>query len=60
MIIKIVAFFLVFMMVLGMLGKLRLPHRRSGGQGRLSKPHKCRRCGRFVIGSGPCSCERKR
>jgi hypothetical protein len=49
-ILKIVSLFLVFMAVLAIFGKLRFP-----GQARLSAA-KCRRCGRYRIGKGPCSC----
>lgn len=47
---KIIVFFLIGMMALAMIGKLRFP-----GQARLAEA-KCKRCGRFRIGKGPCSC----
>lgn len=53
-IVKIVILFLVAMGVLAMFGRLRFP-----GQKRLGEA-KCRRCGRYRIGKGPCSCERDR
>jgi len=53
-IVKIVILFLVAMGVLAMFGRLRFP-----GQKRLSEA-KCKRCGRYRIGKGPCSCERDR
>lgn len=60
MILKIISLFLIFMVVLGMFGKLRIPWRgRLQGrdaQGRLTRPRKCRDCGRFVIGGGDCDC----
>lgn len=49
-IVKIVILFLVGMGVLAMFGKLRFP-----GKKRLEAA-RCRRCGRFRIGKGPCSC----
>ncbi|MDZ7711118.1 MAG: hypothetical protein U5K36_14530 [Roseovarius sp.] len=52
MIVKIVLLFLVAMGVLAMFGKLRFP-----GQKRLEAA-KCRKCGRYRIGKGPCSCEK--
>jgi len=52
MIVKIVVLFLVGMGVLAMFGKLRFP-----GQKRLEAA-KCRKCGRYRIGKGPCSCEK--
>ncbi|PWL35620.1 MAG: hypothetical protein DCO97_08455 [Marivita sp. XM-24bin2] len=50
---KIVILFLVFMAVLAMFGKLRFP-----GSKRLANA-KCRKCGRYRIGKGPCPCSRK-
>lgn len=50
---KIVVLFLVFMAVLAMFGKLRLP-----GSKRLNAA-RCDRCGRFRIGTGPCGCSGK-
>lgn len=60
MIVKIAALFLVFIAVLGMFGKLRVP-----GSKQLSKLRdkarlgnaKCRHCGRYKIGKGPCACQ---
>ncbi len=50
MIFKIVTLFLVVMGVLAMFGKMHW----LGGK-RLENV-KCRRCGRYQIGRGPCSC----
>jgi hypothetical protein len=50
--VKVVIIFLVAMGVLAMFGRLRFP-----GQKRLSEA-KCRKCGRYRIGKGPCSCEK--
>ena len=50
MIVKIVLLFLVFMGVMAMFGKLRVP-----GAKQLSS-RKCKGCGRFRIGKGPCPC----
>ncbi|WP_417719444.1 hypothetical protein [Salipiger sp.] len=47
---KIVALFLVVIAVLGIFGKLRVP-----GQERLAAA-KCKSCGRYRIGKGPCPC----
>ena len=47
---KIVSLFLVFMAVLAMFGKMHW----LGGK-RL-KQAKCRSCGRYRIGKGPCGC----
>jgi hypothetical protein len=50
MIVKIVALFLVFIAVLAMFGRLRLP-----GAQRL-KSARCPNCARLRIGKGPCPC----
>ncbi|WP_299968196.1 hypothetical protein [uncultured Roseobacter sp.] len=50
MIFKIVSLFLVVIVVLGFFGKM---HWLGGG--RLSRA-KCRACGRYRIGRGPCPC----
>ena len=52
-IVRIVFLFLIGMVILAMFGrfKLRLP----GGR----RVEKCRACGKFQIGKGPCSCKRK-
>ncbi len=42
--------FLIGILVLAMFGRLRLP-----GADRLSS-RKCKNCGRFKIGKGPCAC----
>jgi hypothetical protein len=64
MILKIISLFLIFMVVLGMFGKLRFPWRGRlpgrGAHGRLSRPRKCRDCGRFLIGGGDCDCKERR
>ncbi len=58
MILKIVTFFLIFMLVLGMFGKWRRRLTGKPPQARLKRPAKCPRCGRFLLGGGPCSCGR--
>lgn len=50
MIFKIITLFLVAMMVLALVGKLRFP-----GQDKL-KAMTCPKCGRYKIGKGPCAC----
>jgi len=49
---KIVTLFLVVMAVLAMFGKLTYP-----GKKRLDAA-KCKKCGRFKIGKGPCPCQK--
>ncbi|MGB1235903.1 MAG: hypothetical protein ACPG5U_09225 [Planktomarina sp.] len=50
MILKIVTIFLIGIAVLGMFGKVKYP-----GQAALQNA-KCKSCGRFKIGKGPCNC----
>ena len=50
MIYKIVSLFLVGMAVLALFGRLRMP----GSKAIASR--KCKTCGRFRIGKGPCPC----
>jgi len=50
---KIVFLFLIVMGGLAMFGKLRVP-----GAKRLASA-KCKNCGRYRIGKGPCPCTRK-
>lgn len=51
MLVKIVSLFLIFMLVLAMFGKLRMP-------GRKAQPVKCRRCGKFLLGrKARCDCK---
>ena len=51
---KIVLFFLIGIAVLAMFGRLRFP-----GQDKLAT-RKCKSCGRFRIGKGPCPCGKGR
>jgi hypothetical protein len=53
MLIKVVVLFLILMAVLAIFGRLRLPCIRR------SDPRKCARCGRFLIGKGPCDCRKQ-
>ena len=55
MIIKIVTLFLVFMAVLAMFGRLRLPKlpKINTRQG-LPKPRRCSKCGHYNVKGGPC------
>lgn len=56
MIIKAVSLFLIAMLVLGMFGKLRLP-KPGGKRGRIKSAKKCKSCGGYVLGEGPCRCK---
>ncbi|WP_188720532.1 hypothetical protein [Actibacterium pelagium] len=52
MLFKIITFFLIFMAVLAMFGRLRFPKFKKG----LLKQGKCRHCGAPKVGKGPCPC----
>ena len=54
MILKIVTLFLIFMVVLAMFGRLRLPGTK-GVRGKLAAK-RCRACGAPRAGRGPCPC----
>ncbi len=53
MVIKIVALFLIGMLVLAMFGRLRYP-----GKDRI-EAMKCPRCGRYRIGKSACDCDKR-
>jgi len=53
MILKIVSLFLVFMAVLAMFGRLRLPRARKGNG--LPRPRLCKTCGRYMLRGERCS-----
>ncbi|HHB80567.1 MAG TPA: hypothetical protein ENK83_02295 [Aliiroseovarius sp.] len=60
MIIKVVSLFLIGMAVLAMFGRLRIPGVDRLNRLGKSKPRKCRKCGMYVLGKGPCECEGKK
>ena len=53
MLVKIVTFFLIGMVVLAMIGRLRVP---GIGKVTLQKPKRCKACKRFLFNSDPCPC----
>ena len=50
MLFKVIALFLVFMMVLAIFGRLRFPGQKT------LQSMKCPGCGRYRIGKSPCPC----
>ena len=53
---KIVTLFLIFMAVLAMFGRLKIPKIMGGKTARriLPKPRRCPACGRYDVRGGPC------
>lgn len=61
MIIKIVILFLVGMMVLAMFGRLRAPKINNPlKRNKKLDARKCPKCGSYILGKGPCACEKHR
>ncbi len=59
MIFKIITLFLIAMGVLAMFGKLRAP--KIGIPRKKDKTlsaAKCKKCGSYILGDGPCACEK--
>ncbi|MEN9060685.1 MULTISPECIES: hypothetical protein [Ponticoccus] len=58
---KIVALFLVFIAVIAMFGKLRVPGQKHIDRFRTRRlsAAPCPACGRHKIGKGPCPCGKK-
>ncbi len=62
MIIRVVLIFLIAMLVLAMFGRLRMPkigRGRDKGANKVGKARKCKSCGSYILGDGPCACGRK-
>lgn len=51
MVVKIITLFLIAMAVLALFGRLRFPAAK--------RVRKCPKCGRPLIGNGPCDCDKK-
>jgi hypothetical protein len=56
--IKVVTFFLIFMLVLAMFGRLRFPGHKARAA-KAKRVGKCPSCGSYMIGNTPCSCGHK-
>ena len=61
MLVKIMAAFLVFMVVMGAVQKFLNPDKKTPldrlRQTRLPRPRKCRDCGKFLFRDEPCRCK---
>ena len=53
---KMVGLFLVVIVAVSVLGRVRLGGLLPKPPGAQTKPGKCAKCGRFQIGKGPCEC----
>ncbi len=54
---KVVIFFLIFILVMGMIGKLRLPKLPSiRGRKKVQASKKCPKCGRHNLTGKDCDC----
>jgi hypothetical protein len=60
MIIKAVSLFLIGILVLAMFGRLKVP--KINNPLNKTKPlgaRKCKKCGSYILGKGPCACEKQ-
>jgi len=60
MIIKAVSLFLILMLVLAMFGRLRAPKLKNPLKRKPLETKKCKKCGSYILGDGPCDCTKKR
>jgi len=61
MVVRVVLLFLIGILVLAMFGRLKTP--KIGVRGKRSKilkSRKCPKCGSYILGEGPCACEKRR
>jgi hypothetical protein len=59
MLVKTVFVFLGVMLIVAMIGRAMFPNairRKPPLVGKAGRPANCPRCGRFIIGKGPCDC----
>jgi hypothetical protein len=59
--VKVVTFFLIGMMILAIMGRLRFPKFGSrNGKGRIRDARKCPECGSYILHDGDCGCGAKK
>lgn len=59
--VKVVSLFLIFILVLGMFGKLRMPRLpRPFRRNQVTAGKKCPACGRYSVAGEPCPCGGKK
>lgn len=59
MIIKAVSLFLILILVLAMFGRLRAPKLKNPLKKKSLETQKCKKCGSYILGDGPCACSQK-
>jgi hypothetical protein len=59
MIIKAVSLFLIGMLALAMFGRLKMPKVGKKDDTPNLKARKCKKCGSYILGKGPCACEKR-
>jgi hypothetical protein len=58
--VKVVTFFLIAMIILAMVGRLKMPKiDLPGKKKKIHKAEKCENCGSFVLTKGKCACGHK-
>ena len=56
--VKVVTFFLIFVLVMGMFGKLRMPKFPSiRGRNKVQSAQKCPKCGQYNLTGKDCGCD---
>jgi len=60
MVIKAVSLFLIAILALAMFGRLKTPKLRNPiGKPKVAAARKCKKCGSYVVGDGPCACKKR-
>jgi len=61
MIVRVVLLFLIGILVLAMFGRLKTPKISNPlKKQKILKSRKCPKCGSYILGEGPCACEKRR
>lgn len=56
--IKVVFLFLIAILVLAMFGRLKAPKITGKSNKKPMDARKCKKCGSYILGEGPCACEK--
>jgi hypothetical protein len=58
--VKIVTFFLIAIMILAMIGRLKMPKvNLPKRKKKVEQARKCEGCGSYILNKGPCACGHK-